>query len=284
MASVFPTDQDKLTIVDLTTLRTWTGLNDETWAAISLSLGTIPNCRVLAKEPVEMVRHVLRNVWVPTPTIGTAGGAADRELTPVEAVVFGHTWRVSRNMLGMPEEDPSLSWCYLGWFGRGRRRVLLSRPRPQGEPSGLSQASSTKVIETEIVDLTSGELAQFFANHVEITGAEPLAECKPSKNQVFTNLESPYADFSVLTPYGRTMQKRMRLRSWIPQGDGTYRPIEVLGPPDFSAWHACWRVYKSIMLMLRTPVIQGPPPSYGCIFCSFGGVYGEYSRTCSRTS
>ena len=60
-----------------------------------------------------------------------------------------------------------------------------------------------------------------------------------------------YADFSLLTPFGRRLAKALRHRSWMLQEDGTYRPVDVPGPDSFTTWEACWKVYDIILLMLR---------------------------------
>ena len=61
----------------------------------------------------------------------------------------------------------------------------------------------------------------------------------------------PYADFSLLTPFGRRMAKSLRHRSWLLQEDGSYKPVEVPGPESFDTWDACFKVYEVILLMLR---------------------------------
>jgi hypothetical protein len=67
----------------------------------------------------------------------------------------------------------------------------------------------------------------------------------------------PYADFSLLTPFGRRMAKVLRHRSWILQEDGSYRPMDVPGPESFEVWDACFKVYEVILLMLRFPEWPG---------------------------
>eukprot|EP00971_Amphidinium_carterae_P140256 2778842-Amphidinium_carterae.1 len=47
------------------------------------------------------------------------------------------------------------------------------------------------------------------------------------------------------------MAKTLRLRSWVPQEDGSYKPADVPGPPDFVSWAACYKVYSAALLMLR---------------------------------
>ena len=59
--------------------------------------------------------------------------------------------------------------------------------------------------DTEVEMLNQTELDQMVANHIEITGSEPLQPCYPSPeqmtaifNKVVIRGEAPYADFSVL--------------------------------------------------------------------------------------
>eukprot|EP00971_Amphidinium_carterae_P164946 3270036-Amphidinium_carterae.1 len=56
---------------------------------------------------------------------------------------------------------------------------------------------------------------------------------------------------TLLTPYGRRMAKVLRHRSWVPQQDGSYHPVDVPGPPDFDTWAQCFNVYSTILLMPR---------------------------------
>ena len=67
----------------------------------------------------------------------------------------------------------------------------------------------------------------------------------------------PYADFSVLTPYGRRVAKALRHQSWVLQEDGSYKPLDVPGPDCFAVWEACYKVYEVILLMLRFPEGEG---------------------------
>eukprot|EP00971_Amphidinium_carterae_P085851 1698266-Amphidinium_carterae.1 len=53
-------------------------------------------------------------------------------------------------------------------------------------------------------------------------------EPKPTPEQ---RLE-PYADFSLFTPFGHRAAKTLRLRSWIPQGDGAYKPADIPCSPS----------------------------------------------------
>jgi len=107
-------------------------------------------------------------------------------------------------------------------------------------------------------------VSEWYQNYKNLKFGEPLVEREPTNDQIcamstrIIDLKAePYADFSLLTPYGRRMQKVLRHRSWIPQQDGSYQPIEVPGPADWDTWKACWDVYEVILLMLRWPVADG---------------------------
>lgn len=65
--------------------------------------------------------------------------------------------------------------------------------------------------------------------------------------------ESPY--FSVLTPFGRRMQKQMSSDEGsqlvtVLHADLSFNSVKIPGPPGMESWLACWRVYRTILLML----------------------------------
>ena len=102
------------------------------------------------------------------------------------------------------------------------------------------------------------QLDKHFDNFRKVKLGPPLADDTPSPEQISAMfarvviiLLTPYADFSLYTPFGRRVQKCMHMRNWIIQPDWTYKSIEVPGPPNFEAWWACWRVYVATLLMLR---------------------------------
>eukprot|EP00971_Amphidinium_carterae_P247906 4922704-Amphidinium_carterae.5 len=52
-----------------------------------------------------------------------------------------------------------------------------------------------------------------------------------------------YGEFSLLTPFGRRMQKVFGHRSWLPQEDGSFKPVNAsdlptsqLGQPGILPW------------------------------------------------
>eukprot|EP00971_Amphidinium_carterae_P167511 3319084-Amphidinium_carterae.1 len=49
-------------------------------------------------------------------------------------------------------------------------------------------------------------------------------------SRVVVHKLEPYGDFSLLSRFGRRMQKVLRHRSWMPEEDGTFKPIDSPGP------------------------------------------------------
>ena len=61
----------------------------------------------------------------------------------------------------------------------------------------------------------------------------------------------------MFTPYNMRFLKALKFRNFVLQPDGTFKSIEVPGPPNYEAWYASWRVYENVLLMLRVEDAQG---------------------------
>ena len=95
---------------------------------------------------------------------------------------------------------------------------------PSATPAKKVKAASVldQLDESEIPLLSQAQLDEAYRFHAEITGADPPADAEPTGEQIAAlrarvadRGESPYADFSVLTPFGRRVQKQMKARSWM---------------------------------------------------------------------
>jgi hypothetical protein len=114
--------------------------------------------------------------------------------------------------------------------------------------------------ESEALAATKSQINEWYDTYRTIKQGDPLEAREPTPDQlaalhqriIVLGME-PYADFSLLTPFGRRMAKVLRHRSWLLQEDGTYKPIEVPGPECLETWEACFAVYEVILLMLRFP-------------------------------
>eukprot|EP00971_Amphidinium_carterae_P062693 1240989-Amphidinium_carterae.1 len=64
-------------------------------------------------------------------------------------------------------------------------------------------------------------------------GSQPPPEADPTPLQlsalyekIIVRGEEPYADFAIFTPFGKRVQRALRLRAWLLQDDGSYRAVE----------------------------------------------------------
>lgn len=245
------------TLTDLQSLVVFSGLKAEVWNLASCALGEVPNVRILALMPADVIRNMLPVLKVPLPP-APDGTVLLRELTAVEMVQIAMIWRLARAKSSLPDVDilaPSSPSIAAGASGTVVSVPPAATPKKVKASNVIDQSD-----ESEIKQLTNTELRQFFRNHVEVTGAEPLPDSEPTPDQISAlhekiviRDEEPYADFSILTPFGRRVQKTLRARSWNLQPDGTYKSVDIPGPPSFDSWHACFRVFKAILHMLRYP-------------------------------
>ena len=127
--------------------------------------------------------------------------------------------------------------------------------------SAMKKVNTSALIDplddSEFFAAASGQIEEWYRNCKVIKFGHPLPDKEPDQVTAMTRVVElklePYADFSTLTPHGRRMAKNLRHRSWIPQADGTYQPLEVPGPESPMTWEACFAVWEVIMLMLRYP-------------------------------
>ena len=118
--------------------------------------------------------------------------------------------------------------------------------------------------ESEVPAASKDQLTTWYANYTRIKFGDPRPEKDPTPEQVqamhvriVVHRLEPYADFSILTPFGRRFAKRLKFRSWLPQPDGTYIPLDMPGPESFDQWEKCWAIYETIMIMLEYPPEAG---------------------------
>ena len=188
--------------------------------------------------------------------------------------------------------------------------MLLAAPPVQGQvPAPQAQAAPVapqlalnmrRVRVSDVLDLmdeslvdplTLGELNQFYANYRDLKHGDPQEEVEPTLEQVsalnsrvVTRQLAPYGDFSILTPFGRRMAKVLKHQAWLPNRDGSYRMVEVLGPENYDAWYACWRVFACCCLMLRWPqpvagsLLVVTPAALECYQESFRQLAFKYSE------
>ena len=247
-----PNQATLATLDTLERIRQWCRCELQTWQAVDQALGGVADATLFAMLPMSLLRSTLRTVRLGTPA---------RELHAMETIHIAYMWRVARQTLNMADVDPLAD-------------PMPAPATPAAAPAGPAAGKRIKVSsvtdqmdDSEVSLMSRTELDQAHLNHIEMTGAEPADEAEPTgeqisalRDRIVKRGESPYADFSILTPYGRTMQKQLKTRSWVLQQDGTFKALDVPGPPSFEAWQSCWKVFRAILFMLRYPAGTGGTP------------------------
>ena len=291
MSMLWPTETEQAGLTTLPAVIAFAGVQSSVFEAFSTHMGNIASVRVLGLLPAASLAPAIQQVRVTVPRSGAADAAEGeqgeptmREVTAVETVNLIYAWRLARRLLGLDDVDPlapppptvTVAQGSVPEFREGLHRAGGDQGQvARGEgPSASEKQPPTKKIkvnnvldqqdESEIRHLSRDAVRRMFDIHVEVTGDEPLTESEPTADQlsamydrVVARDEEPYADFSILTPLGKKIQKSLKLRGWLPQADGSYLPCDLPGPPTFAAWTACWRVYQSVMTMMQYPVEVG---------------------------
>ena len=84
-------------------------------------------------------------------------------------------------------------------------------------------------------------------------------------------------DFSLFGPYGRRALKKVALTAFTYQVEtGTWRRVEMPGPPDFDTWRKSWQVLKTTLLLLKA-VTAERLEQHGEFIRNLSATYGEKS-------
>ena len=87
-------------------------------------------------------------------------------------------------------------------------------------------------------------------------GKRPAEECECTKEQLSAVKHLldcdcvPYVDFAIWGPFGHRIERKLRLTGQILQSDGTFRHVEIAGPPNLEVWLAAYDVLMTAFIML----------------------------------
>ena len=207
--SILPTATELAALTTLEQIRAWTQTPTETWRVASDALGTVPSIRVLALTPADIFRQMLRQVRIPVT------GGAPRELGSVEAIQLALMWRVSRQAYQLEDLDILAPGALYGHAAPAAAVVPSPKAASSSGVKRLKVSNFVDQLDDTEVDMASKvEIDEAYRCFREATGADPQPEADPTPEQiavmrakVVVNGEAPYGDFSVLTPYGRRVQK-----------------------------------------------------------------------------
>ena len=268
-ALITPAALEALTTV--AQVRDWTGLPVASWTAVDSVLGGANHLRILAFLPSTTWQQVVQAARVPVPAQGEPGDdghvpATERELTAVERTQVGLMAQLSQMKLGRNTVDP-FSEQLLHAAGGGA-------PAPAGAAGGgnaghpVRKVKNNQVLdqadEGEVPELTQVTIDEHFKILKRVKGGPVRPEAEPSPDQISAMrvrvLElglAPYADFGIFVNYQGRFSRTLKFLNHVLQPDGTFRAVEVAGPPNYDSWLSSWRVYENTLLMLEHTVAPG---------------------------
>ena len=276
--SLWPTEVDARAFADARALTTWAGLSFEAHEAIQVCTGDWQDhVRNLALLPGSVIAAACGAARVPTATGG------ERQLSPVECAQVGLSWRLARKILApvwedYVDEDPLAPPPPVAPLPTV---VTVAAPIPQPQvgrkvcfKSVLDQSD-----DTEVVVADESRMVVWAANWEKFAQGPPLEEEEPTVEQltaldhrVVTLGGSPYADFSVFTPYNRRVSRANKFVAHLPQADGSWLSKEIPGPQNFHVWGYCWNTFRCCAIMLAI-LKEAALMAY---FRTISGLVGEW--------
>ena len=153
-------------------------------------------------------------------------------------------------------------------------RQVGGAPAPAGATGGgnaghpVRKVKNNQVLdqadEGEVPELTQVTIDEHFKILQRVKGGPVRPEAEPSPDQISAMrvrvLElglAPYADFGIFVNYQGRFSRTLKFLNHVLQPDGTFRAVEVAGPPNYDSWLSSWRVYENTLLMLEHTVAPG---------------------------
>ena len=148
----------------------------------------------------------------------------------------------------------------------GRRVVRGLPPRKNARKVKVSEVLD-QGDDGEVPKLDQREVDGFYHQLESVKGGSVRPEVEPTPDQISAmkvriidlNL-APYADFALFVSYQSRFAKSLKFTNHILQPDGSFRSVEVPGPPNFDSWLSSWSVFENALLMLTVPVGTPPEP------------------------
>ena len=184
--------------------------------------------------------------------------ASDRAMSVVEVTQVGLMRGVARQKFGLLDED-SLQSLQTTANGNAAMQVSVA----QGDPKRKVKVNQVldQADEAEVPGLGQGDVDSFFRRLASVRGGPVRDEAEPSADQIsalkvrVVDLGlAPYADFALFVSFQHRFNKSIKFLNHVLQADGSFRTVEVSGPPNFDSWISSWRVFENTLLMLTVEV------------------------------
>ncbi len=247
-------------------LRTWSGASAEAWEAVNARLGTVPSLVVLAYMPPAAVREALLAARVVTPQQGEEGeegfvARTTRQLSPVESTQVGLMLQGAQLRMGISVVNPLDDTPVIPVVAPTPPVVAGNTTGSEGKRKVKCNQVLDQTDEAEVPELGHKEIDVFYARLTQVKGGPVRPESEPSSDQISAMKVRvmelglpPYADFAIFVNFQHRFSKTLKFLNHILQPDGTFKAVEVPGPPNYDQWLSSWRVFENTLLMFVNKV------------------------------
>ena len=208
--------------------------------------------RFLSTVKIEEIRAVVANWRIP------AEDGRDRAPTLVET---GKAMLVLRCCHLVGGQGQSIDELHAALAKATARppSVPSSPAASSGDRKVKLNAVTSQVDDTEINLLTETDLVNMYLEYEKVygKGERPPKDAEPTGEQLAAIVHllkvgmPPYADFAIFGPYGRRIERKVKLSGMTLGRDGVIRQIEMQGPPNIASWILSYNVLMTILVMAK---------------------------------
>ena len=148
----------------------------------------------------------------------------------------------------------------LQWRATIAQQAMAAPPQAQ-RPSGNSVKIKLATVvdqanDNEVEAMEGAQIKAAYATYASKQGDVPPPQEDLTTEQLtglralFSSSGPPYVDLAIWGPYGRRIQKKLRMKGLVLQASGRLATSELYGPPNFEEWMAGWNVFKTGCIML----------------------------------
>ena len=248
---MFPAQSVAMRWGGLGDIKTYYQLPQEVWNAfVEMAGDPGDDLKLLAALPPEVVAASLSRAKL-----------GDGEyLTAVHASHVGLVYRLARRILHVKGGGDWDQWVDTSPWPDTSTTPLAPTPMTTTASPTERKLKMTQILDQgddgDFVVEHEGMKAKWFQQYLQTTGGWPQEEEEPSLEQLSAlhkrmNVQdiAPFADFAIFVPYGQRALRASKFRTFVASPNG-FVTKELPGPASFHQWRACFRVFRTAMLML----------------------------------
>ena len=251
-----PTADELTAMKTLKDVYDWAGVDDPLAAAVHEAVGEIKLIRELAGMDYKEMKEGLEQATFASQA-QSATPVAPTPLKPVHKTRYNLARTAARLRCGLPtDKDSEQSLAppqQAPAAAVGPVANSLGDPANTGIELGTIWDQASRAV---VKALPQGEITKMYESYVKKRGSLPHPDSECTELQiaamklVLSSGRSPAADFAVFGPHGNRLLRKQHFMAHFIDAAGRYSKRELPGPPDFNTWWACYKPYRTGLLML----------------------------------